>query len=83
MTDPRVLKSMARIVPVFQVSVRNFISNNPESPLQSSVKLLEMAFLGVGNRSRQEQMTPTARDGHGSHLHGSGSHAQPHHHYMD
>jgi len=81
-SDPKVLKSMTRIIPVFHASVKNFLSAKPDSPLVGSIKLLEMAFVGIGNTLRQQQITPNAREDRMSStqlLH----HSQHQHLYMD
>jgi len=57
LSDPNVLRSLNRIIPVFQNSVSRFAAGNPDSPYIGNLRFLEMAFVGIGNRSQQPQLT--------------------------
>jgi hypothetical protein len=51
--DKRVAASLARIIPIFQLSAKAFRASFPDSHHVASLKILEMAFLGHAGHSQQ------------------------------
>jgi len=56
--DKKVAASLSRIIPIFQLSAKTFLSTHPDSPHLPNLKILEMAFIGLARHSNLSALSP-------------------------